>query len=159
LIPGSQEGHRRGGTESLPAIVAMGAAADVAIVRLADWDAVREQRDWLEAEVTGGGPGWVVYGMGTPRLPNTSCLGVPTAATGGAVVAALDLDGFAVSSGSACSSGVERASPVVEAMGYGREAAQRSLRITLGRGTGREACRALAGALHEIVRREAGGLP
>jgi cysteine desulfurase len=73
-----------------------------------------------------------VYGDGAPRLPSTACLGLPPPLDGGVMVAALDLRGFAVSSGSACSSGVGRGSAAVEAMGFGSDEARRAVRVSLG---------------------------
>ncbi|MGE5236650.1 MAG: cysteine desulfurase family protein [Acidobacteriota bacterium] len=157
LIPGTQEGHRRGGTENLLAAVGMGVAADLAASRRGGWERVRALRDRLEEALLDPGCGIAVYGTAAARLPNTSCLGLPEPLRGGSAVAALDLAGFAVSSGSACSSGVERGSPVVEAMGHGTEAAERSLRISLGGGVSEEAVDALAAALRRLIERSRGG--
>ncbi len=136
LIPGAQEGHRRGGTENLPGIAAMGVAARLAVEELSRWTGVSGTRDGLEAAVLARLAGSSIYGAGEPRLPNTSCIGLPPGLRGGAAVAALDLAGFAVSSGPACSSGVERPSPAIAAMGFGVEEAERTLRVSLGPGTG-----------------------
>jgi cysteine desulfurase len=156
LIPGTQEGHRRGGTENLPGIVALGVAARLARAELGSWHALAGLRDRFEAEVLQRISGMLVYGRGAPRLPNTSCVGLPADMRGGAVVAALDLEGFAVSSGPACSSGVERGSPAVEAMGFGRHAAERTLRVSMGPGTGESDILGLVEALERVTRRGKG---
>ena len=85
-------------------------------------------------------------------------IGVPPGLRGGAAVAALDLEGFAVSSGPACSSGVERRNTVVEAMGFGEEAAERTLRVSLGPGTSVEEVFGLAAAIERIWCRGKGGV-
>jgi cysteine desulfurase len=156
LIPGSQEGHRRGGTENLPGIVALGVAARLAAAELDAWQALSSLRDRFEGEVLQRIVGTVVYGRGAPRLPNTSCVGLPEGMRGGAVVAALDIEGFAVSSGPACSSGVERGSPTVHAMGFGQQAAERTLRVSMGPGTGEGEMLGLAVALERVTRRSKG---
>jgi cysteine desulfurase len=153
LIPGSQERHRRGGTENLPGIVGLGVAARLATAELDAWQALSSLRDRFEREVLQRIRGTVVYGRGAPRLPNTSCVGLPEGMRGGAMVAALDIEGFAVSSGPACSSGVERGSPTVHAMGFGRQAAERTLRVSMGPGTGEGEMFGLAVALEQLTRR------
>ncbi len=151
LIPGTQERHRRGGTENLPGIVGFGVAARTARAELGRWQGLTTLRDLFEAETLRRIAGTCVYGAEAPRLANTSCLGLPDGMRGGAVVAALDLEGFAVSSGPACSSGVERPSPTVEAMGFGRDAAERTLRVSLGPETGEGELRGLVEALERVT--------
>ncbi len=153
LIPGTQEGHRRGGTENLPGIVGFGVAARAARTGMARWQGLAPLRDRFEADALRRVPGTVVYGAGAPRLANTSCLGLPEGMRGGAIVAALDLEGFAVSAGPACSAGVERPSPAVQAMGFGRDAAERTLRVSLGSETGETELRGLVDALERVTRR------
>ena len=157
LIPGSQERHRRGGTENLPGIAGLAVAARHAAACLADWAAIGALRDRLELEVLGRIPGTSVYASGSPRVANTSCLGLPEALKGGAAVAALDLEGFAVSAGPACSSGVERGSPTVQAMGFDRAASERTLRVSMGLGTGLDEIMALVAALERVTQRSKGG--
>lgn len=151
LVAGAQEGHRRGGTENVPGIAAFGVAAGIARERAEQWRAVAALRALLEELLRQRLPEAAVYGRAAARLPNTSCLGLPPPCLGGVTVAALDLRGFAVSSGSACSSGVERGSAVVEAMGYGEDAARRTLRVSLGPLTGENDVRSLVGALAELA--------
>jgi cysteine desulfurase len=122
IAGGGQERGRRGGTEALPAIAGLGAAAAVAdpaaAARLA------ALRDAIEA-----GAGAMVAGAGAPRLPNTTSLVLPGIPAETQVIA-LDLAGVQVSAGSACSSGKVRASHVLAAMGLG-EAAGSAIRVSL----------------------------
>jgi cysteine desulfurase len=158
LIPGAQERHRRGGTENLVGIVAFGTAARVSRASHDAWQAVARLRDQLESSVLARVDGCRVYGLGAGRLPNTSCLGMPEPVSGGVMVAALDLRGFAVSSGSACSSGVERGSAVVEAMGFGRDAARRTVRVSLGPATAPDdVCRFVETLAVAVVAGKGGG--
>ncbi len=157
LIPGAQESHRRGGTENVPGAAALGVACRLAAAELPAWDALAATRDAFEAALAASFPGTPVYGGEAPRLPNTSCVGLPPGLGGGAAVAALDLEGFAVSSGPACASGAERRSPAVAAMGFGAEAAERTLRVSLGPGIGKQEVLGLVAALVRISRRGRGG--
>ncbi|MCK8784105.1 aminotransferase class V-fold PLP-dependent enzyme [Roseomonas sp. NAR14] len=113
---GGQERGRRGGTEPLPAIAGLGAAADAAdpasAARLA------AMRDTIERQASAIRPDLVIPGAGAPRLPNTTCLALPRAPAETQVIA-LDLAGVRVSAGAACSSGKVSASPVLAAMGLG----------------------------------------
>jgi cysteine desulfurase len=153
LIAGTQEHHRRGGTENVPGIVGLGVAARIARTGIGRWQALAGLRDLLETSCLQRIAGMVAYGAGAPRLGNTSCLGLPEGMRGGATVAALDLEGFAVSAGPACSSGVEKPSPAVEAMGFGRDAAERTLRVSLGSTTGEGEVRGLVDALERVTHR------
>ncbi|MFC0384379.1 cysteine desulfurase family protein [Muricoccus vinaceus] len=122
IAGGGQERGRRGGTEALPAIAGLGAAAaaadPAAAARLAPL------RDAIEAAL-----GLEAAGSGAPRLPNTTCLRLPGAAAETQVIA-LDLEGVRVSAGAACSSGKVARSPVLEAMGLG-EGAGEAIRVSL----------------------------
>jgi len=110
LRGGGQERGRRAGTHNLPGIVAMGAAAELACAR---GTMPSTERDTLEAAAVA--LGGRVLSAGAPRLPNTCCVAFDV--PGDLIVAALDLEGIAVSTGSACGSGAARASAVVAAMG------------------------------------------
>lgn len=114
IAGGGQEGGRRGGTEALGPIAAFGAAA------AAPYDAPRlaALRDAIEA----GAEGAVVAGAGAPRLPNTTLLVLPGIPAETQVIA-LDLAGVRVSAGAACSSGKVARSHVLDAMGFGADAA------------------------------------
>ena len=120
MIQGKQERSRRGGTENLFGIVAAGAAA--ATLDSAHWQAVapggavESVRDRLQAMICERIPGTLVNGKGARRVANTLSLCFEGVEKDG-MVAALDLEGFSVSSGSACSSGVVEPSHVLLALG------------------------------------------
>ena len=119
---GGQELGRRGGTPSLAAIVAFAAAA-----RLPRPERLVTLRDRIEREAVEAGA--IVCGGTAPRLPNTSCLALPGRSASSQLIA-LDLAGFAVSAGAACSSGKVASSHVLEAMGLGRLAGE-AIRVSL----------------------------
>ena len=154
LRGGGQERGRRGGTENLLGIVAMGAAIAAAAADLASGRAAElaELRDLLEEALASVAPDLIFPGKGAPRLGNTSAFAVPgwTAET---QVMQMDLAGFAVSAGSACSSGKVRPSGVLAAMGYGPEVASSAIRVSIGPGTTREGVLAFAGAWERQYRR------
>jgi cysteine desulfurase len=114
LHGGGQERGRRAGTENVPGIAGFGAAARAAVADLPRIADDRAGRDRFEARVAAGGA--EVLGGKAQRLPQTSCFAAPGYASELQVIA-LDLAGFAVSAGAACSSGKVKASPVVAAMG------------------------------------------
>lgn len=118
---GGQEMRRRAGTENIAAIA--GFAAAVGEKRLE----IKALRDHLESRLEGA----VIFGAGAERLPNTSCFALPGLAAETALMA-LDLAGFAVSSGSACSSGKVTKSHVLAAMGVKPDLAGSALRVSLG---------------------------
>ncbi len=109
MLGGGQERGRRGGTPSLPAIAGLGAVAALTV----NTDALAGLRDLLEAAASAAGA--IICGAGA-RLPNTTCLALPGVAAQTQVIA-LDLAGFAVSAGAACSSGKVTRSRVLDAMG------------------------------------------
>jgi cysteine desulfurase len=125
IAGGGQELGRRAGTENVAAIAAFGAAA----AQPADWAALSGLRDRLEAAVTAAVPLAVIHGAGAPRLPNTSLIGLVGVA-GETQMMAMDLAGFAVSSGAACSSGKVKISHVLRAMGVA--GAGDAIRVSLG---------------------------
>ncbi len=112
IAGGGQELGRRAGTENVAAIAAFGAAAAAP----ADWKGTAALRDRMEAGISAAVPGVVIHGAAAPRLPNTSMFGLPGVA-GETQVMAMDLAGFAISSGAACSSGKVKVSHVLAAMG------------------------------------------
>ena len=129
---GGQEGGRRAGTENLVGIAGLGAAAEAAArdLRAGAWDRVAEIRRILETALASVGESTILVGNRASRLPNTICLVTP-GWKGETQVMAMDLAGFAVSSGSACSSGKVRPSRTLAAMGLGA-AAQGAIRVSLG---------------------------
>lgn len=130
MTGGSQERKRRAGTENVPSIAGLGAAARLAGERLQEMQArVRRLRDRLESQALAGISGGYVNGQ-APRLPNISNLSFKNL-EGEAAAIALDLEGVAVSTGSACSSGSLDPSHVLIAMGLRPEVVQGSLRFSL----------------------------
>jgi cysteine desulfurase len=128
---GGQERGRRAGTENVPAIAGFGAAAKVAVAaRDGDMARVETLRNRLE-EGLRQTRGSVIFSQDVARLPNTTLFSVPGLKAETAVVG-FDLEGIAVSSGSACSSGKVQPSHVLEAMGYGPELAKSAIRFSLG---------------------------
>ncbi|WP_278921692.1 MULTISPECIES: cysteine desulfurase family protein [Pseudophaeobacter] len=136
---GGQEMGRRSGTENTIGIAGFGAAAEAAARQLADgtWERVAELRDLMEQALVAGAPELTCIGKDSARLPNTSCFAVP-GWKGETQVMQMDLAGFAISAGSACSSGKVRASAVLRAMGFDQEIAQGAVRVSLGPTTTKE---------------------
>jgi len=131
---GHHERDRRPGTESVPAVVAFAHAAEWAAANLDDeTERIRELRDLLEEGVVERVPAVSINGGKGQRSPNTTNICFE-AIEGEAMVISLDLKGFAVSSGSACSSGAVEPSHVLTAMGLSAERARSSVRFSLGRG-------------------------
>lgn len=132
LISGG--GHEKGlraGTENVPAIVGLGLACQLAVEELQDTRSrLGRMRERLERGLSELGA--VIFGAAAERLPNTSYFAFP-GTDGEAVVLELDRLGFAVASGSACSSGSPDPSPVLLAMGVERELARGAVRVSLGK--------------------------
>jgi cysteine desulfurase len=146
LVGGSQERRRRAGTENVPAIVGLGEAAALAASELAERrDHLTALRDRFEAGLAAI-PGAVVHCAGSPRLPNTSHVGF-SGVEGEALLIRLDLAGFAVSTGSACSSGTVEPSKTLLAAGFSTPQALCSLRVSFGIGNRAEEVDAFLGAL------------
>jgi cysteine desulfurase len=131
LVGGGQERRRRAGTENVPALVGLGAAASAALEegegRTAKLAALRDRFERGLARI----PGAAVHCAGSPRLPNTSHVEI-AGADGEALLIRLDLAGFAVSTGSACASGAVEPSHTLLAAGFPREVALSSLRVSFG---------------------------
>jgi cysteine desulfurase len=129
---GGQERGMRAGTENVPGIAAFGAAA--AIVRdgfASEAGRMRAFRDKLEAGLKAISPKAVVFGSGADRLPNTTLFAVEGLRAETAVIA-FDLEGIAVSSGAACSSGKVQPSHVLAAMGVSPSLLRGAVRVSLG---------------------------
>ncbi|MDG4648903.1 aminotransferase class V-fold PLP-dependent enzyme [Roseibacterium sp. SDUM158017] len=133
---GGQEMGRRSGTENLLGIAGFGGAAEAALQDLESgvWDRVEKLRNILEKALEARAKETIFVGQGGPRLPNTSCIVTP-GWKGETQVMQMDLAGFAISAGSACSSGKVRASEVLTAMGLDSRAAASAIRVSLGPGT------------------------
>jgi cysteine desulfurase len=129
---GGQERGARAGTENVAGIAAFGAAATAALMDLsAEAGNMRALRDRLEAGLRSASPDIVVFGAGAERLPNTTLFALNGMKAETAVIA-FDLEGVAVSSGAACSSGKVQPSHVLAAMGVPPELARAAVRVSLG---------------------------
>jgi cysteine desulfurase len=128
---GGQERGARAGTENVAAIAAFGAAAAVSANLAAETAQVARLRDRLEAGLHAVTPGAIIFGAEVSRLPNTTLVALP-GAKAETLVIAFDLEGVAVSSGSACSSGKVAPSHVLAAMGIAPELARGAIRASLG---------------------------
>ena len=130
---GGQEMGRRAGTENVIGIAGFGAAAEAAAQDLANgvWSQVEKLRNILENIIAGDVKEINFVGQGMRRLPNTTCFVTP-GWKGETQVMSMDLAGFAVSAGSACSSGKVRQSRVLRAMGYDEAQAGTAVRVSLG---------------------------
>jgi cysteine desulfurase len=149
-MEGPQERRRRGGTEDLPAILGLAEAARHLTERLEAQTRLAALRDAFEAEVLAWDPGFEAVGRGLERLPNTSCV-VFRGRSGEALHMALDLDGFAVSTGSACHSGATKPSHALTTLGYAEEEARGALRISLLPNATEAQVGRLVGALRNIL--------
>ena len=131
---GGQEQNRRAGTENVFGIAGFGAAAEAAKrdLEAGAWDEVAERRNNLETTLKDAAPDLLIIGANAPRLPNTSCVAIP-GWKGETQVMQMDLSGYAISAGSACSSGkVNRASRALLAMGYDEITASSAIRVSIG---------------------------
>jgi cysteine desulfurase len=132
LTGGKHERNRRAGTENVPAIAGLGVAARLAVDKLAtEGTRLGALRDRLEAGILGSVPGTAVNGTPSTRVPNTSNISFDRVEAESLLIA-LDLEGIAVSTGSACSSGTLEPSHVLRAMGFPAHRTQNSLRFSLG---------------------------
>jgi cysteine desulfurase len=132
-IGGHQERDRRGGTESVPNIVAFGKACELAAEQMdAESGDLRKLRDDLESRVGEMIPDIVFNGDCDRRLPNISNISFRSIEGEGLLIN-LDMQGIAVSTGSACSSGTLEPSPVIRALGHEDELARGAIRFSLGR--------------------------
>lgn len=132
---GRQERNRRPGTENVPAIAGFGVAADLAREALeSDCARIAALRDRLEQGILERIPGTVRNGCAEPRVPNTTNVSFEGAEAESLLIA-LDLEGVAVSTGSACSSGTLEPSHVLRGMGLSHRRAQSAIRFSLGHDT------------------------
>ncbi len=153
IAGGAQERRRRGGTEAVGALAGFGAAAEAALGGL-DEEAARLTNlgARLESRLHELFPDVRIHGEGAPRLPSTVSFSVP-GATGETLVIALDVLGFAISTGSACASGSVKPSHVLMAMGHGEAEARGAVRVSLGWSTTEEDVERLLDALPAVVER------
>jgi cysteine desulfurase len=156
---GSQERHRRAGTENVAGAVGMATAFELAAAeRAVTVPRVAALRDRLAADLLAT-PGVELTGHPVERLPHILSVMVP-GIDGGSVTLALDLAGIAASTGSACSSGSTEVSHVLAAMGFPADEARGALRLSLGRTTTDaeidEAVRVVAGVIAHLASGAAG---
>jgi len=132
MTGGKHERNRRAGTENVAGIAGLGVAARLAAAKLsAEAARVAALRDRLEAGILRAVPGTVVNGAPDGRVPNTTNISFDRVEAESLLIA-LDLEGIAVSTGSACSSGTLEPSHVLRAMGLPAHRTQNSLRFSLG---------------------------
>ena len=151
LRGGGQERGLRAGTENVAAIAGMAAALAAAKLRRAEQtQALSLWRDEMEKGIARGAPDAVFFGAGAERLPNTSCFALPSI-DAQLLLIALDMEGFAVSSGSACSSGKVKYSHVLSAMGVEPGLAMGAVRVSLGWNSRQEECVSFVQALEKVL--------
>ncbi|HTM02620.1 MAG TPA: cysteine desulfurase family protein [Vicinamibacterales bacterium] len=132
LTGGKHERSRRAGTENVAGIVGMGVAAQLARAKMAaEAERLAGLRDRLEEGVLRAVSGTAINGTRSPRVPNTTNISFDRVEAESLLIA-LDLDGIAVSTGSACSSGTLEPSHVLKAMGFPPHRTQNSIRFSLG---------------------------
>ncbi|MEQ9258060.1 MAG: aminotransferase class V-fold PLP-dependent enzyme [Roseovarius sp.] len=135
-LGGGQEMGRRSGTENIIGIAGFGAAIEAAQRDLESgaWARVEKLRNILESLLEDSAKETIFVGKSERRLSNTSCFIAP-GWKGETQVMSMDLAGFAISAGSACSSGKVKASRVLEAMGFSALEAASAVRVSMGPGT------------------------
>jgi cysteine desulfurase len=157
LLGGGQERALRGGTHNLAGVVGFGAACELAAGEIdARQRYLSGLRDALEARLTAQ-PGVVFFAQEAPRLPNTTEFAV-RGFTGETLLMSLDQQGYAVSSGSACHSGLNEPSHVLRAMGIPDDLALGAVRVSLGMSNTRDQVDAFAAALAKILDRVPGSV-
>ena len=129
---GGQESRRRSGTENVAAIAGLAAALDAADKEQVIWKTRAEALQFrLEEGLRAIAPNAVIFGEGADRLPNTTCFALP-GKNAEMLLIAFDLEGVAVSSGSACSSGKVERSHVLAAMGVAPDLSEGAIRVSAG---------------------------
>ncbi|MEK7692470.1 MAG: aminotransferase class V-fold PLP-dependent enzyme, partial [Bdellovibrionota bacterium] len=150
LLRGKQEKGRRGGTENVLGIWLTGEAAQAVGTLLEKSDEIRLEREKLEREVLAAIPGASVNGAGARlRVAGTSSFSFGPDVSGESLVLGLDMEGYSVSAGAACSSGVLGPSRVLLAMGRGRAEALAAMRVSWNQPMSQET---LAGFVQALVR-------
>jgi cysteine desulfurase len=151
LTGGKHERNRRAGTENVPAIVGLGVAARLAIAKMqTEAERVSGLRDRLEAAILREVAGTAVNGARDSRVPNTTNISFDRVEAESLLIA-LDLEGIAVSTGSACSSGTLEPSHVLRAMGFPPHRTQNAIRFSLGMFSTAEEVDRVAAVLPGIV--------
>lgn len=148
-VGGGQELGRRAGTENVAAIAGFGAVADEA-----GTDDLGSLRDRFETRLKALAPDAVIFGAAAGRLPNTTNFAIPGLLSETALIA-LDLDGIAVSTGAACSSGKVKPSHVLAAMGVGESLARCGIRVSFGWNNSERDADAAIASLEKLLARRA----
>lgn len=149
LTGGGQEFNQRAGTENVPAIAAFAALAAEQDALLAHQHTLGQWRDGFETAILAACPEATVIGRALPRLANTSCIAMP-GVKGETQVIALDLEGVAVSAGSACTSGKVGRSHVLGAMNIADDVAETAIRVSSGWATTKQDYETAAAAWHKV---------
>lgn len=153
LLGGGQERRLRAGTENVAAIAGLAAALEEALRDLSEKDAqISRLRERLESELRALAPDAVIFSAGAERLSNTVMFAHPVLEADVALMA-FDLDGVAISAGSACHAGRGEVSRALIAMGVDRELAKRALRVSLGPDNTEEDIARFAASLRNQLRR------
>tara|TARA_B100000029_G_scaffold516740_1_gene633512 strand:+ start:9954 stop:11087 length:1134 start_codon:yes stop_codon:yes gene_type:complete len=150
-VGGGQERGQRAGTENIIGIGGFGAVCETIGSSLEVSESLLKMRDNIEKRFVEIAPDIAIYGKESPRLANTSCIGLP-GIKNEVQVMALDLSGVAVSSGSACSSGKIKPSHVLVAMGANSQSAECAIRISLGWDTSTSDCESLIKSWETLAR-------
>ena len=150
LCGGNQEKKRRGGTENVAGIMGFGKACELANENISETSKLADLRDYFQNRVCERIPRTELWGDKANRLPNTLNLGFDGVA-GDTLLIALDMEGVAVSTGSACSSGTGLPSPVLRAMGIPNDKINSSIRFSLGCSISKSDLDLVVGALVKAV--------
>ena len=150
LCGGNQEKKRRGGTENVAGIMGFGKACELANENISETSKLEDLRDYFQNRVCELIPRTELWGDKANRLPNTLNLGFDCVA-GDTLLIALDIEGVAVSTGSACSSGTGLPSPVLRAMGIPNDKINSSIRFSLGCSISKSDLDLVVGALIKAV--------
>ena len=146
----NQEKKRRGGTENVAGIMGFGKACELATEKMSETSKLADLRDYFQNRVCERIPRTELWGDKANRLPNTLNLGFDGVA-GDTLLIALDMEGVAVSTGSACSSGTGLPSPVLRAMGIPNDKINCSIRFSLGCSISKSDLDLVVGALVKAV--------
>ncbi len=153
MLGGHQEGGKRGGTENVPGIIALGKACELAQKHIEEeTNKVRRLRDKLEKMIMASCPYCIINGDTEHRLPNTLNISFEYI-EGEAILLMLNQFGICASSGSACTSGSLEPSHVLRAMGVPFTAAHGSIRFSLSRYNTEDEVDFVAGKMPEIVKK------
>ena len=134
ILGGGQESSKRAGTENVPAIVGFGVASELAKNDIKYFTKIKDIRDFIEQEISTLYPEALVIDRKINRLPNTTSVYMPGMKAETQVIN-FDLEGIAISAGSACSSGKVEVSHVLQGMGIKKEIAENTIRVSLAPNT------------------------